>query len=363
MHEQLEGRVLFAFTPAVYYHTGSESSGVAVADFNGDGKSDLAVTHAATGAVSGVSCLLGTSAAKFTAAPGATVGLLAFQVASADFNGDHRLDIATTYRVGFSVAKGLGKGKFAPHRDYPMGEVGIAEVEGIVATDLNHDGHPDIAVTDVDGVKVSLNGGAGTFHSPRLYESLHFEGRRSIAGRLATADFNGDGFPDLVSGGLQNALTVYFNRGDGNFSNQVVLSTLGNREVHALVVGDFNRDHKTDVAVACSVAQCICIFQSNGDQTFKKATVVPFVDGADSPPGEMAAGDFNGDHRLDLAVTGASDQVRILDGRGNGAFRNGRAITLDEASNVTAAGDLNGDGKTDLVISQFSDEMIAIVLM
>jgi len=127
------------FQAAVDYNVGTNPVSVAVGDFNGDGKPDLAVGG------SSVSVLLGNGDGTFQPAvnygPGSGWGL-----AVADFNGDGKLDLATP----LSVLLGNGDGTFQPAGNY--GSRGNSVAVG----DFNRDGKPDLAVPDKGSTNVSV---------------------------------------------------------------------------------------------------------------------------------------------------------------------------------------------------------------
>ncbi len=122
-----------------------------------------------------------------------------------------------------------------------------------------------------------------------------------------------------------------------------------------LVAGDFNEDGKVDLAVVNSGdpsagGGTVVILLGNGDGTFK-----PGVNySAGSFPVAVATADFNGDGRLDLAVT-TSDQtsssIAILPGNGDGTFQSALATPTSEGATFLIARDLDGDGKPDLAVA------------
>ena len=131
----------------------------------------------------------------------------------------------------------------------------------------------------------------------------------------------------------------------------------------AVVVGDFNRDGRRDLAVVNSGNPAtgdngsVSILFGNGDGTFQAAKNVPIGKNCTS----LVAGDFNGDDNDDLALVRPGDatvndqgDVTIFLGNGNGTFKQGQVLTLGQnpSSNNRAilALDLNGDQRLDLVV-------------
>ena len=149
------------------------------------------------------------------------------------------------------------------------------------------------------------------------------------ANAIAMGDFNGDGLKDVaVVNGTDNTVSVLLGRTDGTFAPQVTYSTgIGPL---AVVAGDFNGDGNLDLAVTnadCSdyhgIVSCtgntVSILLGNGDGTF-----LPHVDyTTGTQPSSVAAGDFNGDGKIDLVVANALDgTVSVLLGNGDGTFQN-----------------------------------------
>lgn len=122
---------------------------------------------------------------------------------------------------------------------------------------------------------------------------------------------------------------------------------LGNYPMGAPVVADFDGDSKFDLAVANQSDGTVSILKGDGTGRFSPLatyTVDPY-------PSSIAAEDFTGDGRLDLAVAsgGYSNTTRILLGNGDGTFRNGPPANGGHAANLIRALDVNRDGKVDLL--------------
>jgi hypothetical protein len=276
----------------------------------------------------------------------------------ADLNGDGNLDLAVTGATPLSngqfqfltgpgtilVFSGNGDGTFQPGVQYnPSGQVTWA----LAAGDFNSDGLPDLAfvsnrASTPTQVGVMFGAPGGTFLSPASY------GVGSIPGLPALADLHGDGVLDMVvaNGGINGNLSVLIGNGNGTFQPAVSYPTaLGARSV---VVGDFNGDGKPDIAVGNGSAGNILIFPGNGDGTFRApAGGINVLGGATY----LAAGDFNKDGKLDLALIGAVG-LQIVLGNGDGTFRGSLGLPgLSPPVGPVAVADLNGDGNLDLVLT------------
>jgi hypothetical protein len=256
----------------------------------------------------------------------------------ADFNGDGKPDILTS---DGTMNLGNGDGTFKTGTPVSGGVLAVA--------DFNGDGKPDVLEQGTGTLLVLLGNGDGTFQAP-----ISTPSGASLAVVVA-ADLNGDGKYDVV-GVFNSSLMVYVSNGDGTFASGVAYS-LGATPVGFPVLspGDFNGDGKTDVAVSIggtNVAGQELVFLGNGDGTLQP---VKASDGVFFPQ-YVAVGDFNGDGKLDLAVSSPGycngscsipPNVYVLLGNGNGTFQ---APTIAFAGEgLLVAADVNGDGKVDLV--------------
>lgn len=188
----------FTRTDASPFATGgSNPRVVSIADFDNDGKPDLAVANSGSG---NVSVLLGHGTGDFTHAEVSPMwaGGSAYGLAVGDFdeNGDPDLAVTNDSTGNVMVLLGNGDGTFAEAVHYEVG----AYPETVVAADLNGDGIPDLATSDnlgtleFDGsVSVLLGNGDGTFADAET-----FEAGVGPWGMVA-ADLNGDRLPDLIT--------------------------------------------------------------------------------------------------------------------------------------------------------------------
>ena len=173
---------------------------------------------------------------------------------------------------------------------------------------------------------------------------------------LVTADFNGDGKPDILASS-PHQLQVLLGNGDGTFTTLAPF-TATDYEGNSVAVGDFNGDGKLDLAVTTS-ANVIAVMLGNGDGTFQS----PVDYGTARLPVFVTAADFNGDGKLDLAVAEeGSSNVAILLGSGDGTFQAAKLYPAEKVPISLAVADFNGDGKPDIAVCNQSSKNISILL-
>ena len=311
---------------------------IALADFNGDGKLDLVISNNLVNQI-----FLGIGDGAFGSerdyAPNLDSLAVSGSIVVADFNNDHRLDIATT---NGSLLLGNGDGTFQSAPAVSVGGFGP-----IAIGDFTGDGLPDIAgIFSGSSVSILLNQGNGKFTVGNSYGTAGFSGSGSL--QVLTADFNGDGKLDLAIAGSASSnnswnLNVLLGNGDGTFGSPLVVAE-GSGNPSQMVVADFNGDGKADLGVMDQSTGSLLILLGNGDGTFSS----PVGYFASSGAMFLATADFDGDGHVDVAASGGAN-IAILLGKGDGTFA--PATFISAGPGALSVGDVNGDGKPDLVAS------------
>jgi hypothetical protein len=337
-----------SFQNPVSYAVGATPDAVAVGDFLGNGRQDV-VTANADGTVS---LFLSNADGTLQSPQSISVGGRLNAVAVGDFLGNGRLDIVTGSSAGtVSVFVGNGDGTFGG----PINTQVAGGINGLAVGDFNGDGKPDLALATTQGVSILRGNGDGSF---QLTGTVSFGvdslGHPNSVDTVAVANLRG-GTLDLVAE-AGSAVSVVLGNGDGTFQSPAGLNLGTSRNAHAFVVGDFTGDGKPDIVTINSAfigSPSLSVLAGNGDGTFQPARVLNV--GEDGVA--LAAGDFRGDGKLDLAVastfgyssvTFGFNNVSVLLGNGDGTFAP-RSYGTSLHPEAVATGDFTGSGKQDIV--------------
>jgi hypothetical protein len=386
---------------------------IAVGDVNKDGKLDLVVENASTGAIQ---IFTGKGDGTFTAGnsyvpPNGAAGLY---VTDLDGDGNPDIYVGTANGGVFGgvypgpniacALMGNGDGTFQGAPFEPFYAIGNQQYDSATfqysastanILDLNGDKKLDaLAITQsTAGTSVGftsyLGDGNGTFFvGPFLSVTAPFTDTKGYGNNqltlngitsYASADFNGDGIPDLAYTGTFSfngnqvpfGYFIALGKGDGSF-NVPTLSPNDASYISSISTADFNHDGKADIAYYAGNIPSTTIQLGNGDGTFQSPILVPLSGGTSSVQGQtvppafpVLIQDVNGDGFPDLLVLQLTGQTQTVAGygspqnvtqfalylgKGDGTFQPPVTVTgADLPQGLATFGDLNGDGKPDLI--------------
>ncbi|MFN0072720.1 MAG: FG-GAP repeat domain-containing protein, partial [Chloroflexota bacterium] len=308
------------FSPPVGLVATDEPLGVVLGDLNGDGALDIVVTNngAATVSVFHNATAPGAGTPSFATKVELTTGASPWSVALADLNDDDKLDLITGNTTGANVS---------------------------VLLNTTAAGSPSPALAAADpGPKFATRADFRALQNPR---------------DMAIGDLNGDGRPDIVVA-THNHLQVLINAANPGAS-EAIFETRAQiptaQDPWKLAVADFNGDGKPDLAVANFGGPMVSVFLNTTPTGGPIPTVSAPVEIENLPdPQEMVVADFNGDGRPDLAVVSyATSQIGVqlnatVAGASQPTFESVRTFETRVPTGEFAVGDVNRDGKPDLVV-------------
>jgi hypothetical protein len=290
------------FQPPVYYPISNQLESVpsiATADLRKSGNLDLVVADYQDG---NVSVLLGKGDGTFEAAqPYSTAPNYPSFVTIGNFGGPYP-DLLILDGQNVSVMIGNGDGTFQT----PINTLTAYSARAVGIGDFNHDGKMDVAAAEVfggiDQVEILLGNGDGTFSLDNTY--LLDSGADSIA----VASFRNNGKLDMaIAQPDGSGISILLGNGDGTFRAGVVVPA---SFAGGIQTADFNGDGKPDLVVVegiLSSSQPVDVFLGNGDGTFQPGMIYPLG----KQPSFIAVGDFNGDHKMDMAVADSLESVVV----------------------------------------------------
>jgi hypothetical protein len=319
------------------------SNGIVAGDFDGDGILDLVTINTST-----LSFYKGLGGGNYANPVNQSITPNLGQVTAADFNRDGKLDLAVVTNSGtgaLNIFLGNGDGTFRPGTSValPSGQ------HFLTLADFNDDHLPDIAVSDSQGTQVYLGKADGTF---ALASSLSNGGWQIVSG-----DFNADGHQDIIASNLGGQLALYLGKGDGTFA-PALLQTVS--DLQWMAVGDFYNNRVQSLLVLAGQYDppnfsewLYPVRYANGQLVLGPETVLAQSIG--DPYQAIAAGDLDGDFKDDAYIVGGGFNtgaiaVYVL-GNGDGTFQGPyQGLYWGDLQSDVLIRDLDGDSRHDVGI-------------
>jgi hypothetical protein len=220
-------------------------------------------------------------------------------------------------------------------------DAALSRPVALATADWNGDGLVDVATANrlTDDVTLALNASGRVFRSPVRIPVGH----KPVA--IAGCDIDGNSVPDLLTVNTRSdTVSLFINDGKGSFLKKEELQLLYG-DPRQVVARDLNRDGAVDLLIVDPSSRELVRFQNNGDGTFRRPDYFP----VDHAPRHVAVADVNADGSVDLLV-GHSQGVIVLRGASGGTFESQPVATLSTGF-FPIPGDFDGDGAIDLVIA------------
>ncbi len=337
------------FLAPVDYTVGSNPQSLCIADFNKDGKPDLATVNTLG---NDVSILMNNGDGTFAAAVSYAVGTHPTAACIIDVDDDSWPDLAVTNygSASISILMNLTDGTFDPAVNYNCG----IQPNSICAADLDGDLKIDLAVANFGSgdVSVMINLNNSKFPTAVSYAT----GNNPFS--ICSADFNADGRPDLaVVNASDNNVSILRNTGSGIYA-AAVNYPVGTYPV-SIAAADVNANGTADLAVANSGSNTASILINNGGGVF--AAAVDYDAG--SSPSSILAADLDKDGRPDLAVANMTvDSISVLRNNGNGTYSAALTHVAGLGPQSIGSADMNGDLMPDLAVANSSSWTVSVLI-
>ena len=336
-----------------------------VLDANGDAKADVVTANEKSG---DATVLLGDGKGGFTEATGSpvNVGSMPNDVAVADFDRDGRPDLAFANHEAqrLTVLRGDGRGGFAPMPGSSLEVAVKPHPHGVAAGDFDGDGNPDL-VTDSwaeDRLQYFLGDGKGGFDQGHYVRV----GRHPYQ-RIRAADLDGDGATDIVSPNLEgNDVTILLGDRKGGFAEPTGSPFPCGDSPFNVAVGDVDGNGTLDLAIVNSPSSAtvagrdgLSVLLGYGHGAFHAAKASPYS--LSRYPNLVAIGDLGGDGGAEIAVSSPDlDLVTVLELR-NGAVAKLRELRVSGHPKGVAIADIDRDGIGDLLVADNAARAITVV--
>jgi hypothetical protein len=323
-------------------------------DLNGDGHLDAVTSSLATAVAGRLNVLLGDGQGGFTPGLQIDVDDNPHSLAVEDFDGDGRADVAVAHTRTVSLFLSRGDGSFAAPLAMDVGGLGV-NPRVLAAADFDRDGSPDlVSFNDAGSILFLRNAGDGRFAAePLAGPPVDL----TLVPALGISDFDGDGLLDIFTGNVSaNYFGLRVHRGDGSggflpFEDLFLGVGLG-----AAAIRDLDGDGLAELLVARSDAPDLVVFPGTGPGQVAAPREVPLP----AAPRDLIPFDFDRDGIADLAVL-SSTSIHLASAAPGGGFQPALDRELPGGAFQTlAGGDFTGDGEPDLAIADLASRRAII---
>ncbi len=300
---------VLAFVAPITSPINNYSVGVAIEDLNGDGKPDVVITNFNANTISLFKNTSSGGTLSFAPAITVSTGKNPYNVVIADFDGDGRPDIAVTNENSIPAYVSVfpntslpgGALVFSSEKKFPAGSMG----RGLYAADLDADGKPDLVVASQDGA-VSVFKNTSTANTINFAQRLIYNIPGSVPESVVAVDLDGDNKPDIAvaNNDVAGRVSVFKNLstvGSVSFGTAQVFAVSSNP--FSIAVGDINGDGKPDIAVADQLSNTVSVLINTSVPSTGIISLANKVDFATGDyPRSLVIADMDGNGRPDLVV-------------------------------------------------------------
>ena len=303
--------------------------------------------------------------------PQVNYGLNGYQVIMADVDGDGKADMVvagyqTAVYLNNSTSGSITSSSFAAPVFLPISsaEVAVGDIDG--------DGKPDLVfINGFDSVRILRNTsttGSVSFGSPVAFIINNWETPQAIA----IADIDGDGKPDVVIGNNSSGnISIYHNEASAGTINTGSLSLpldfYGGGEYSSIAVEDIDGDGKPDI-VAVGNGDSVQVFRNTCTPGNINGIAAPVSFAVGNGSFAVLTADIDGDGKADIVVTNTTDStlsvLRNTSSAGNISFTNQVVFAtgglINQGASNIAAGDFDGDGKPDIAVANITDNSVSV---
>ncbi|MGC1244143.1 MAG: FG-GAP-like repeat-containing protein [Chryseosolibacter sp.] len=327
-------------------------------DFNDDGKPDVATASSSSNLI---------TLFQNASTPGNInltgqdflINARTLHVRCGDLNGDGRPDVVLSEGSdGDRIFILTNNGGF----NFSLQNIRLQgiKVKQVGIADLDLDGRPDVVVTNTGGNVVTVlpnqsSRSAIAFGTPY---NLTIP-QASSTDALAIGDLNADGLPEIVTSQYQadseNKLFIAVNKGSFNFPDISTISV--NKAVSNIRMADLDGDAKPEIVIARLTGSDISVYRNTTSAAISFAAPLFYM--AESLPVGVDFGDFDGDGKLDMAVSSIAKSVSVLNNTtatpGTATFSPVVKLNATYINRNLRNADMDGDGKPDIVFTSVDD--------
>ena len=332
------------------YAVGAGPVSIVVADFNGDGKPDIATANRDA---STVSILINNGDGTFQKHVDYATGKSPAQVVVGDFNNDGTADLAVANNgdPSISILLGNGDGTFRPRIDTFVSPTDGAYT--LSAYDLDNDGRLDLVVGPAD---FSLLGnGDGTFQAPVRFH-LYYGGTLSY---VLVTRLNGLDLVGVMNDFFPYKIEEFVAKGGGTWLNDSEWWSNQTGHLGQLAAGDINGDNLGDIAASWFGENEVFVCLSNSDGILNCGNSYKVGTG----PIGIALADLTGDNLLDVVTANSgSNNISFLRGHGDYTLGARTNYAVGKVPESVAVADFDSNGRQDLAVANSGDGTVTTLL-